>query len=69
MESNALEGIQLISVSEQVVYDLEVTEQHEYFANGVLVHNCMDATRYVILSEVLGRNKKYLDINQIAAMF
>ena len=69
MESNALEGIQLISVSEQEVYDLEVTEQHEYFANGVLVHNCMDATRYVILSEVLGRNKKYLDINQIAAMF
>jgi len=69
VESNALEGIQLISVSEQEVYDLEVTEQHEYFANGVLVHNCMDATRYVILSEVLGRNKKYLDINQIAAMF
>lgn len=28
------------------VYDLTVDEQHEYFANGLLVHNCMDATRY-----------------------
>lgn len=36
------------------VYDLEVENCHEYFANGLLVHNCIDATRYVILEEVLG---------------
>jgi hypothetical protein len=29
------------------VYDLTIEEAHEYFANGVLVHNC-DATRYAI---------------------
>jgi hypothetical protein len=30
------------------VYNLEVEDQHEYFANGVLVHNCYDATRYAL---------------------
>lgn len=31
------------------VYDLTVEDAHEYFANGVLVHNCMDAGRYASL--------------------
>lgn len=30
----------------QWVYNLSVDEQPEYFANGILVHNCMDALRY-----------------------
>lgn len=30
------------------VYDLTVEDCHEYFADGVLVHNCMDAVRYAI---------------------
>lgn len=28
------------------VYDLMIEGEHEYFANGILVHNCMDGTRY-----------------------
>jgi phage terminase large subunit len=28
------------------VYDLMVEDCHEYFANGVLVHNCIDSLRY-----------------------
>ena len=28
------------------VYDLLVEDMHEYFANGVLVHNCMDSISY-----------------------
>jgi hypothetical protein len=32
--------------SYQKVYDLTVEDAHEYFANGLLVHNCMDAARY-----------------------
>ena len=28
------------------VYDLTVEGQHEFFADGVLVHNCIDALRY-----------------------
>jgi phage terminase large subunit len=28
------------------VYDIMVEDCHEYFANGILVHNCIDALRY-----------------------
>ena len=32
----------------QAVYNLTVAGTPEYFANGVLVHNCMDAIRYTL---------------------
>ena len=28
------------------VYDLAITGQNEFFANGILIHNCLDAARY-----------------------
>src|SRR5690606_31648751 len=31
---------------ERRVYDLTVKDEHCYFANGLLVHNCLDAVRY-----------------------
>ena len=31
------------------VYDLTVDKHHEFFANGILVSNCMDASRYVTM--------------------
>jgi len=37
------------------VFDLTVHNSHEYIANGVLVHNCMDATRYALFSEFADR--------------
>lgn len=36
--------------SHECVYNLGVEEENEYFANGILVHNC-DAARYGLLSE------------------
>lgn len=30
------------------VYDIEVEDEHEYFANNILVHNCTDAFSYII---------------------
>jgi hypothetical protein len=30
------------------VYDLTVDGEHEYFANGILVHNCIDNLRYIM---------------------
>jgi phage terminase large subunit len=33
----------------RAVYNLTVSETPEYFANGVLVHNCMDALRYCLM--------------------
>lgn len=32
----------------KLTYDLMVEDCHEYFANGILVHNCIDATRYLV---------------------
>ena len=29
-----------------IVFDLMVEDCHEYFANGILVHNCIDSSRY-----------------------
>ena len=50
------------------VYDIEVDDMHEYFANGILAHNCVDAIRYVILEKVLGGFKKGLSASQIAGI-
>ncbi|MBQ3942814.1 MAG: PBSX family phage terminase large subunit [Elusimicrobia bacterium] len=33
---------------EKEVYDLTVEDCHEFFANGILVHNCIDAIRYAL---------------------
>ena len=46
--------IEIEAIREEEVYDLMIENEHEYFANGILVHNCMDATRYVVLEKVLG---------------
>lgn len=40
-----------VDVSCQEVYDLTVEDEHEYFANGILVHNCMDSIRYAVYSK------------------
>ena len=42
------------------VYDLTVEDDHEYFANGLLVHNCLDASRYGVYTH---RNK--IDIKKV----
>ena len=34
------------------VYDIMVEDTHEYFANGILVHNCIDPLRYVCTHEL-----------------
>jgi len=33
-------------IKSEIVYDIAVKNTHEYFANGLLVHNCWDAARY-----------------------
>lgn len=49
------EGAQIVSVQnagKMQVYDLTVEDSHEYFANGILVHNCIDATRYAFEDDI-----------------
>lgn len=36
--------------SEAPVYDLTVEDQHEFYAGGILVHNCLDALRYAVVT-------------------
>jgi len=52
-KSNAFAPVNVRSVtqpsSEKVpVYDLSVEGAHEFFVNGILVHNCIDAARYAL---------------------
>jgi PBSX family phage terminase large subunit len=35
----------------KTVYNLTVKDKHEYFANNILVHNCMDAIRYMLYTD------------------
>ena len=41
----------------ETVYDLTVEDAHEFFANGVLVHNCIDALRYSLDGMIKGRGQ------------
>lgn len=44
------------------VYDLMVDQEHEYFANGILVHNCLDAARYYVMSVVVLNQTRLVSI-------
>jgi len=52
--------------TEKAVYDLTVEDAHEFFANGVLVHNCIDALRYSQDGLIKGRGQ--MQINPAALM-
>ena len=40
----------------ELTYDLMIEDCHEYFANGLLVHNCIDALRYVASNKLANIN-------------
>jgi len=42
-----LVGVEVKNERYEETYDLMVEETHEFFANGILVHNCVDPIRYV----------------------
>lgn len=50
------------------VYNLTVAEMPEYFANGALVHNCLDALRYALHSELAGIAKTEAYLAQMLAL-
>lgn len=50
---------QEFSGQRQRVYDLQVEDCHEYFANGILVHNCSDANDYLICMAFAGEFARY----------
>ena len=46
--------IDVLDRRQERVFDIEVEDMHEFFANGMLVHNCIDAARYYVLHQLLG---------------
>ena len=50
----AVDAGQFSPIRIENVYDLEVEDCHEYFANGILVSNCIDALRYALQDEIKG---------------
>jgi hypothetical protein len=70
------EWVEIVSIQEvphgDLVYDLTVFPDHNYYANGALVHNCSPpavqaALLRVILDKAVGDTKLPEDINIIAA--
>jgi hypothetical protein len=62
-QSIAIQTVKLQHLEEgeswsEIVYDIMVEDCHEYFANGILVHNCIDSLRYHEM-ETLGINSHY----------
>lgn len=39
------------------VYDINVDVDHEFIANGIVVHNCIDLTRYALEDDMQGEKK------------
>lgn len=48
--------IQVINQDKLEVYDITVANNHEYFANGMLVHNCLDSLRYCLRTHYNSEN-------------
>ena len=55
MQEQEIDDIQIIDEYIAETFDIEVSEMHEFFANGILVHNCIDAARYYVLGCLLGK--------------
>lgn len=64
-------SIEVIEVSEVDVYDLTVEDNHNFFANGLLVHNCQDISNFKIRkcltgdTEVLTSTGEYKRLDEI----
>ena len=58
IQTATLKQFDFVRNYEDNVYDLTVEDEHEYFANGILVSNCMNAVEYGIWG-----SKEYYGIN------
>ena len=58
IQTATLKQLDFVRNYEDNVYDLTVEDDHEYFANGILVSNCMNSIEYGIWG-----CKEYFGIN------
>ena len=58
IQTATLKQFDFVRNYEDNVYDLTVEDEHEYFANGILVSNCMNSIEYGVWG-----SKEYFGIN------
>ena len=58
VQENAVRAKDLCPVGTGTVYNISIYGQHEYFANGILVHNCQDVDRYFVMSRPKNKPKE-----------
>ena len=58
IDEQKIKRIKIVRKYKEHVYNMEVEGEHEYFANNILVSNCIDAARYYILAVLLGKVMK-----------
>lgn len=54
--AHAVKDFRIVRKHYEKTYNLMINTTHEYFANGLLVSNCIDAIRYVVYAECSGRS-------------
>lgn len=55
----AVQDITPLRKKEKRVYDLTIEDQPEFFANGILVHNCVDGLRYALFEYIKAKSNGY----------
>jgi hypothetical protein len=58
---HVLANVQADTETTETVYNLNVKDCHEYFAEGILVKNCMDALRYALFTHKVSVYNEYLE--------
>lgn len=54
VKESKIESVEIVKRGFEHVYDLQIAKEHEFIANGILVHNCIDAARYWVNGDILG---------------
>jgi hypothetical protein len=60
-----IKSIEIIEKNEEIeVFDLEIVNNHNYFANGILVHNSIGESEInEFISEIIGISRSFANLN------
>lgn len=57
------------NIGRKIVYNLHVEGENEFFAEGILVHNCLDALRYALFTHLFAKAGRKLSAREIDKMY
>ena len=67
--SSAQNPVQCRFIGKEEVYNLTVKDDHEFFAEGILVKNCLDGLRYALFSHFFGKDGLEVPANELENRF